>query len=292
MPHRDTANSRSHGNEVSMTRRQLLQILLNCAAKSRNQESVIFLLANGANINTPGRHENLTALQAAISHRGGGSAAVKVVTPEFIKFLLKNGAVSYPAPGDYGSELYLAAEAGASEAAKLFLDLGANMNSPGGKYGTPLHAAGAGVVLGCDSYADVGELLIERGAHVDPKDPLRPDLPTPLVLAARAGNLKLVNLLLEKGADFKNDVLLGAAKCRDVEKGGLIIQLVLEHGANANWSSREYGSVLYHAVKPKGLSLVQLLLKHGANVNWFSKRHGSVLHSAALSVELDVFQLC
>jgi uncharacterized protein len=97
--------------------------------------------------------------------------------------------------------LMLAALRGELEWARLLLDRGAHVHQTGW---SPLHYAAAG------NEPKIVSLLLERGAMVDA---LSPNRTTPLMMAARYGAERSVDLLLARGADkrLRNDRDLDAA---------------------------------------------------------------------------------
>jgi ankyrin repeat protein len=85
------------------------------------------------------------------------------------------------------------------------------------------------------------------------------------------GNLDIVNLLLDHGADinavshnhFAASSLLGAAAFRKIE----VARLLLKRGANVNCCGEEGSSPLHEAAGSGQLNFAELLLAHGANIN-------------------------
>ncbi|KAH8791815.1 hypothetical protein DL96DRAFT_1726818 [Flagelloscypha sp. PMI_526] len=113
-----------------------------------------------------------------------------------------------------------------------------------------------------------------------------------LQAASRAGNLGVVQFLVEMGADVnavggKYEIPLQAA----VLNGRLdVLQFLVEKGANVNAVGREYGAALHIAAQTGRLDVVQSLVEKGANVNAVEGRYGTALQAAALTGRLDVVQ--
>jgi ankyrin repeat protein len=218
-----------------------------------------------------------------------------------MEFLLRRGAVAYPKVREFNAEVYFAAASSAwrNEAViRYLLDLGADLNHYMGAKGTPLQAAPLSV---CNF--DAAKLLVDQGADVNPIHPSRPDLQSPLQIAADLGTFNLVKLLLAKGADQKDISLLGAAQHRRSNRNSkqdyrLTIQLLLDHGFDINYLSKEERSALHVAVQfAEELDLVQLLLKRGADVHIRGGPYRTVLQAAAVprsvtkGQPLEIFKL-
>ena len=91
---------------------------------------------------------------------------------------------------------------------------------------------------------------------------------TPLLFAARSGDVESVGALLTAGADV-NDTLpdgMGALVLAAQSGNGLVARLLLEKEADPNASTIGY-TALHAAVLRSDLSLVNHLLAHGANPN-------------------------
>ena len=98
------------------------------------------------------------------------------------------------------SALMLLSLKGQLPLAKLLISREADINHPGW---TALHYAATG------GHADIIQLLLDQSAYIDAESP---NGSTPLMMAARYGNLKSVQLLIEEGADvlIKNQLGLSA----------------------------------------------------------------------------------
>src|SRR5581483_1196561 len=97
---------------------------------------------------------------------------------------------------------------------------------------------------------EIVELMLEKGAN---------DYNQTLACAAFGGHIGIVRLMLEKGANNYNLAMAYAA-----EKGYIkIIRLMLEKGAN------NYNSTMSDAARGGHIEIVRLMLENGANdYNW------------------------
>lgn len=102
---------------------------------------------------------------------------------------------------------------------------------------------------------------------------------TALIAASYQGNVKIVNILLQKGADV--NVKTGAdrtALMYAVENDSIdIIKLLVQEKANVN--SQDYSGMtpLMMATSTNKIEIVDILLKHGADVNLTDKRNNTAL---------------
>jgi ankyrin repeat protein len=154
--------------------------------------------------------------------------------------------------------------------------------------------------------AAVAELLLAHGAEVDRP---RADGRTPYVLAVRAGNMAVADLLRQRGADTGRltpvDELLGACMTADTARAreilaahpGLMeglaaedrhafalaaeegraasVELMAELGFDLGWEGSWGGTPLHHAAWHGNPELVRLLLALGAPVNVRDSQFGS-----------------
>jgi len=200
------------------------------------------LLAAGGRPDTPGsnpllgRNLNLATVRAAVQ------AGANPLMPD------KNGMTPW----------HLAAWEGSPEMLQLFLDLGAPLEAPDGRGGTPLSwAVGDTVKV---------KLLLARGA--------RPTH-TALAAAVHSGLYEVVNLLLKRGAPVRDgQALFAAIGALPYELG--MMELLLAAGADAN-ARDEHGCSVLQAWLPGACDMhegagagyltavTKLLLDHGAD---------------------------
>lgn len=97
----------------------------------------------------------------------------------------------------------------------------------------------------------------------------------PLICAERKGHTKIVQLLLDHGANT-NGILQRAVEHKHIE----IIQLLLSYGAEIN-ASDGYGHTALHTAATYGLlEITQFLIANGADVNAKNRRGETPLYKA------------
>ncbi|KAJ6527970.1 hypothetical protein DFH09DRAFT_161679 [Mycena vulgaris] len=259
-----------------------------------------------------------------------------VLFPEAL-LLLHNGSNQYSALnqlsntdrwGDWRAKwdigtrtpLYLCSEQGYPALVQLLLDNGADVDAPGGEYGSPLLAAtirgNTGVVqlllerrsdinfedeergsafrvASEDGKIEIAQLLLEHGAHINVQDE---DFAEALLDASSQGAIELVRLLLGHDPDITAHPGIYGSALRGAARNGelAVARLLLDHGADVNAQGGEYGSPLQAAAaceEKDSLDVVRLLLKHGADVNARGGELGSALQAAASKGATDVVRL-
>jgi ankyrin repeat protein len=194
-----------------------------------------------------------------------------------------------------------------------------DVNTKGGRYGTPLHAAvherhiealellanknvdvrdsndqiplHAASRLG---YTDIGRQLINRGADVNARDNKHR---TSLNLAACEGRLEVIQILLKHKADVTIRDERGKMPLHAALDGGSLkaARLLLQHGADADAkvNTNQGQTPLQHAAQNRQLDFVRLLLEYRADVNVqdTTKKSQIPLHYAVWDGDDDVMQL-
>jgi ankyrin repeat protein len=303
---------------------------LDGAAESGNKAMVELLLSRGANVNASSEKSGTTALQIAASK---GYVALA-------EALLAHNADVNATGSDKRTPLHIAASAGHQDIIKLLLTHGANANSTD-EYGTaPLRAAAfaghidtvktlldakanpnggtrdlplAGAIEGDSSQnrSNICELLLRAGADPNRAAPeghlrLRPPFADdssftssekplgPLYLAVARGQADIVELLLNHKADAnapgsREGTILTAAIQRSVTG---IPEALLAHGADANARDGFNQTPLALAVGNGNRKVVESLLAHGAEVNAHSgPKERTALHFAAQAGNLELMEL-
>lgn len=149
---------------------------------------VQLLIARGSDVNLPGR-SGLAPIEAA-AYMGNES---------IVRLLLNKGADPQSTDTTGKSPICYAVGRGYAKIVRVLLDHSVNVNA---RYGNDLTAlmwaAGHDDGAGSSNVADVIELLIARGAHLNDQDNRGR---TALMIAAALGHENAVNLLLAHGAD-------------------------------------------------------------------------------------------
>ena len=202
-----------------------------------------------------------------------------------IATLLTAGADPNVAPLTGGTPLMIASRTGNPEAVTQLLAHGADVNAnEGARDQTALMWAVA------QREPEIVRLLLEAGADVDARSKISRQVVmtccpnfngdsdgtieveqggfTPLLFAAREGDLESAGLLLAAGANVNDTTPPGtSAMVMAAHSGhGTLAALLLEHGADPNAAGTGY-TALHAAVLRSDLDLVKALLARGANPN-------------------------
>jgi ankyrin repeat protein len=237
--------------------------------------SAELLLKNGANANVA-NDAGVTPLALACEN---GSAAM-------VEALLKGGANPNTALLSGETPLMTAARSGNLAAVKSLIAKGANVNAKESTHGqTALMWAAS------NQHPVIVQTLVENGADVHARSEVRPravhtgnrfgdrgdskgaltmDLGgfTPLLFAARQGDLESGRLLLAAGATANEQAANGASALVVAAHSGqgAFAKLLLERGADPNAAGAGY-SALHAAVLRGDAELVKALLARGADPN-------------------------
>ena len=169
---------------------------------------------------------------------------------------------------------------GAHAVAELLLEAGADADATDFQGDTALHAAAEG------GFPRLVNMLIAKGANVNAKGA------SPAILrAAGNGNVEIVGMLLDAGADIRThddngDRPLHRAARRKAADAARTVEFLLRRGAEVDMSNRKGETELIHCLRTSGsrnegeneVAVVRVLLEHGANVNERDNTLSTPLH--------------
>ncbi len=242
---------------------------LHWAAYWDEAEVADLLLRAGADVSAA-NDLGVTPLWAAAENR---SAAM-------VRRLLDAGANPNAALLSGETPLMTSARVGAADVARQLLEAGADVTVTGGRSQTALMWAVA------QRHPDVVEALLAHGAAVDVRsdvwtevvkttpEPWNPEYVTevpqggytPLLFAARVGDLASAKLLVAAGADVNDQPPYGTSATVVAAHSGQreVAVFLLEQGADPNAADAGY-TALHAAILHKDAALARALLDHGAN---------------------------
>ncbi len=232
---------------------------LHWAAKWNDAEMVTLLVAAGAKVDAVNRY-GATPLWQACSN---GNAPV-------VTALLKGGANPNQLALDGESPLMAAARGGNPEVVKALLLARADPNlKDGWKQQTALMWA----VGDNEPHPQVAKALVESHADVNAKSKAGF---TPLLFAARQGDMEDVRILVEAGANINDKapggstILITAINNEHFE----VADYLLEHGADPNAADRQGFTPLHNTIRARArsgedsaLNVIKTLVAKGANIN-------------------------
>lgn len=274
------------------------------AAKESDWEYLSTLLADGLPANAT-YGDGSSALHWASYHDNPKAAALLIeagaqvnattdlgVTPlwlaaqngniEVISLLLQAGADPNIALHSGETILMSASMTGDGDVVRALLDAGADPSPAVTRDQTALMWAAN------NGHADAVAVLIEYGADIEARSLVRSQYVksekeqdsnpaykvwieqggnTPLIFAARSGDLATARVLIEAGADVNRVSAFGISPAIMSIHGGnaKILELLLSHGADAE--SAVAGHTALHAAVLRGnLEAVEVLLRHGVNI--------------------------
>jgi ankyrin repeat protein len=245
------------------------------AAVAGNAERVRSAVSRGAHVNIRDSLGDSPLMRAVYLGRSEAAQA-----------LLDKGADIGETNFDGQSALHVAAGQGHARVAGLLLAHGASVNARNSDRQTPLQLAlnaetalvllraGADATIPdklCDSSRagdrKLVELLLSYGADANPKTKCIGD--TPLLTAISYKNWEIVSILLDHGAD--PNATGGSDSTPLTLAAGLpesanVVARLLERGANPNTPNKDGDTALIEAVRYGRTDVVELLLNRGANI--------------------------
>ncbi|KAF5516105.1 Ankyrin repeat and KH domain-containing protein 1 [Colletotrichum siamense] len=270
------------------------------ASSDGHDEIVRLLLEHGAGINLSGKHGNALSAAAKNRHMGtvqllvdhnaddnaGGerfasalSAAAWGGNTDIVQHLLDHDADVNATGKSLASSLVSAVTKGHADVVQLLLDSGADV--------TALNSAGCALMAAAQhSRILIAKLLLEQGANVQCLHRGLEDTYhlNPLVIASGKGDLEVMKLLLEHGADpnairyhrhsIRQSMFISTPLLSALERGNVeAARLLLEHGADPNLKAqsrprtRTDSRPLLQAIRCErnDTEMVELLLDYGAN---------------------------
>lgn len=212
-------------------------------ADSGNADRVLYLLKQGADVNTSTPYENITPLMYA--SQSGDLKTVKV--------LVANGAEINAQPLSKETALLTAVKFNFEDITLYLLDRGANPSLADSDGNTPLHFA----VL--YNYPVIVDMLLYYGADINVKNNKGY---TPLMIASYYGNYTMTDFLINKGANVNYQDNYGYTAIMFAAQMGYydIVKLLLENGADVNISAYNGVTVLTLAIRNDYNDIAGLIL--------------------------------
>lgn len=198
--------------------------------------------------------------------------ALKHDRVDVVNFLLNSGispGMKIVATGETRYPLHYAALKGSSKMTELLIAKGADANVKG---------LLIDAIIGGNP--DVIQILLQAGTNPNQDSGYR----SPLMWAVQKRNTKIVNMLLDHGANinFINSQDMTALDMARDQQYGEIVQLLLSRGAREKVSSAQRERALFSAIEEKDINKTELLLNKGADVDCLNDLHQTPLIRALI----------
>ena len=138
-----------------------------------------------------------------------------------------------------------------------------------------------------NSYIDTSKIIIENGANINAVDI---EGWSALSYAVNNGDIEIAKLLLENKAKIKDELLI-AIKSPIVESRINIMKLLIENGANVNYTDENGFNPLNIAIESGDMELTKFLITNGANVNSLMQDGVSLIGYAIAQNNMDLLQI-
>ncbi|HQG66518.1 MAG TPA: ankyrin repeat domain-containing protein [Smithella sp.] len=197
------------------------------------------------------------AVTVVVSGRVAMILALKSDKVDTVKFLLNSGMsarMTIVATGEKRYPLHYAALKGSTEMTRLLIARGADV-----------HVEGVLIDAIIGGNPDVVQMLLQAGTDPNQDSGYR----SPLMWAVEKRNAKMVNLLLDHGANinFINTQDMTALDMAREKGDQETAQLLLSRGAREKLSSAIREKALFSAIEDKDMNKMQLILNKGADIN-------------------------
>lgn len=230
-----------------------------------------------------------TGASLAFRDQNGNTAlhrAVQRGNTDIVRLLLQAGADKMAKGFGDATPLIMAAACGYKELVQLLVDEGTDISAIDGEGYNVLHAAAQ------NGYPDLVRFLLEcEGADI--ASGAGTGVATPLQVAARAGWVDVVKLLLEKGASTADKGPHGFTALHSAASRGKaeVVKLLLDYGADSRIRTEGLSTALTLAATDGHRKVVKLLLDRGADIMEKGPHGYTALHLAAEEGHHDVVQL-
>jgi ankyrin repeat protein len=203
---------------------------------------------------------------AVVAQPGALIAAARAADNRALERLADAGAQLDVADADGWTPLMLATMSGNVEGVRILLRAGADPTFGEADQGPPLAVAAMTPIVPREDSTLILRLLLDEGA---PVDALNRSGMTPLMYAAREGNLERARYLIERGADVDHRDTRDWTPLRCAASVGslAIAELLLGHGASPNILDEGSRTPLHYAVALRSHALAARLLASGADPN-------------------------
>ncbi|EDS40237.1 ion channel nompc [Culex quinquefasciatus] len=270
---------------------------LHSAAENGYFQIIQLLLANGADVNLT---DDAGTIALHLAAQKGYNRIVALLEwmkwiyghLEIVRTLLRQSANVNVESKDDETPLHIATQNGRLNVVQTLLENGADPNAETVGGFTPLHLAAN------KNLVEIAFALLYQGAFIDTASAhlhMKYSNCTPLQCAVLEGNLKMVNMLIEYGANVhfatENEgltLLHFAAMANSKE----IVTILLEHGCNVDSLCHDDKTPLHEACLNCNFDVAQVLLERGANAHHRTSENGfSLLHIAAQRNCPEIIQL-